>query len=96
MRFEPVADDNPYRRQNRFLKAVKIVDLIEEIGLKPFMVRSMDSENRTKLAAKAGFPTPSQETWDHVVELFSKRVVDPLVLKAAALSIGSACTPLRS
>ena len=89
-----MADDNPYRRQNRFLKAVKIVELIEEIGLKPFMVRSMDTENRTKLAAKAGFPTPSQETWDHVVELFSKRVVDPLVLKAAALSIGSACTPL--
>lgn len=91
-----MTDENPYRRQNRFLKAVKIVDLIEEIGLKPFTVRNMDLENRVKISEKAGFPPPSQETWDYVVELFSKRVVDPLVLKAAALSIGSACTPLRS
>lgn len=91
-----MTDDNPYRRQNRFLKAVKIVDAIEEVGLKPFMLLNMDTDNRAKLATKAGFPPPSQKTWDHVVELFSKRVVDPLVLKAAALSIGSACTPLRS
>lgn len=89
-------ETNPYKRQNRFFKAVKIVDRIEELGLKPFMVRNMDIKNRIKLAAQAGFPAPSQETWDAVIDLFSKRVVDPLVQKAAALSIGSACTPLRS
>lgn len=89
-------EDNPYKRQNRFFKAVKIVDRIEELGLKPFMVRNMDTKNRIKLASQAGFPAPSQDTWDVVIDLFSKRVVDPLVLKAAALSIGSACTPLRS
>lgn len=87
---------NPYERQHRFFKAVKIVDRIEELGLKPFMVKSMDRKNKIKLAAQAGFPAPSEETWDYVVDLFSKRVVDPLVRKAAALSIGSACTPLQS
>lgn len=88
-------EDNPYKRQNRFFKAVKIVDRIEELGLKQFMVQNMDIKNRVKLAAQAGFPAPSQETWDVVVDLFSKRVVGPLVPKAAALSIGSACTPLQ-
>gem|GEM_PF-2638760 len=87
---------NPYKRQNRFFKAVKIVDKIEELGLKLFTVKNIDTKNRVKLAAQAGFPAPSPETWDHVIELFSKRVVSPLVQKAAPLSIGSACTPLRS
>lgn len=91
-----MTDVNPYERQNRFFKAVKIVDRIEELGLKQFTVRNMDKKNRIKLAAQAGFPAPSEETWDYVVDLFSKRVVDPLVQKAAALSIGSACTPLQS
>ena len=89
-------EPNPYKRQNRFFKAVKIVDRHEELGLKLFTVKNMDIKNRVKLAAQAGFPAPSQETWDHVIELFSKRVVNPLVQKAAPLSIGSACTPLRS
>lgn len=88
--------DNPYERQNRFLKAVKIVDRIEEIGLGPSAVRNMDEKNRARLAAQSGFPAPSDDTWQHVVDLFSKRVVDPLVRRAAAQSIGSACTPLRS
>lgn len=86
---------NPYRRQNRFLKAVKIVDRVEELGLQLFIIRNMNLKNRARLAAEAGFPPPSHETWEYVVELFSKRVVDPLVQKVAALSIGSACTPLR-
>lgn len=89
-------NNNPYERQNRFFKAVKIVDTIEELGLKPFTVKSMSKKNKIKLAARAGFPAPSEDTWDYVVDLFSKRVVDPLVQKAAALSIGSACTPLQS
>lgn len=86
---------NPYRRQNRFLKAVKIVDRIEELGLQLFIIRNMNLKNRARLAAEAGFPPPSHETWENVIELFSKRVVDPLVQKVAALSIGSACTPLQ-
>lgn len=88
--------ENPYERQNRFLKAVKLVDKIEELGLMPFTVRQMDKKNQAKLAAMCELPFPSEETWQHVVELFSKRVVDPLVQKAAAQSIGSACTPLLS
>lgn len=88
-------EPNPYRRQNRFLKAVKIVDRVEELGLQLFIMRNMNIKNRARLAAEAGFPPPSHETWEHVVELFSKRVVDPLVQKVAALSTGSACTPLR-
>lgn len=87
---------NPYRRQNRFFKAVKIVDRIEELGLRLFTISNMNLKNRAKLAAEAGFPAPSHETWEHVIELFSKRVVDPLVQKVAALSIGSACTPQQS
>ena len=55
----------------------------------------MNLKNRARLAAEAGFPPPSHETWENVIELFSKRVVDPLVQKVAALSIGSACTPLQ-
>ena len=88
-------ESNPYRRQNRFLKAVKIGDRIEELGLQLFIIRNMNLKNRARLAAEAGFPPPSHETWENVIELFSKRVVDPLVQKVAALSIGSACTPLQ-
>lgn len=88
-------ESNPYRRQNRFLKAVKIVDRVEELGLQLFIMRNMNIKNRARLSAEAGFPPPSHETWEHVVELFSKRVVDPLVQKVAALSTGSACTPLQ-
>lgn len=95
-RFHLETEPNPYKRQNRFLKAVKIVDTIEELGLKLFTVRNMDVKNKIKLANRAGFPAPSQDTWDYVIELFSKRVVSPLVLKAAALSTGSACTPRLS
>jgi hypothetical protein len=93
---EPNQTENPYERQHRFFKAVQIVDKIEELGLMPFMVKQMDKPNRNKLAAMCELPPPSDETWQHVTELFSKRVVDPLVKKAAALSIGSACTPLLS
>lgn len=93
---EPAQTENPYERQNRFLKAVRIVDKIEELGLMPFTVKQMDKRNKAKLAAMCEMPAPSEETWQHVVELFSKRVVDPLVQKAAAQSIGSACTPLLS
>ena len=88
-------EENPYRRQNRFLKAVKIVDRIEELGLRPFIIKDMNPKNKARLAAEAGFPAPSQETWESVIDLFAKRVVDPLARKAAPLSIGSACTPLR-
>lgn len=94
-RFRLETEPNPYRRQNRFFKAVKIVDRIEELGLRQFTVRNMDKKNRIRLSDQAGFPAPSEATWDVVVDLFSKRVVSPLVLKAAARSIGSACTPLR-
>ena len=93
---EPTQTENPYERQNRFLKAVKIVDKIEELGLMPFTVKQMDKTNRAKLAQMCDLPAPSNDTWEYVVELFSKRVVDPLVKKAAALSIGSACTLLLS
>ena len=55
----------------------------------------MNPKNKARLAAEAGFPAPSQETWESVIDLFAKRVVDPLARKAAPLSIGSACTPLR-
>ena len=88
--------ENPYERQHRFLKAVKLVDKIEELGLMPFTVNQMNEKNKAKLAQMCDMPTPSVETWKYVVDLFSKRVVDPLVQKAAALSIGSACTPLLS
>ena len=86
--------ENPYERQHRFLKAVKMVDKIEELGLMPFTVNRMTEKNKAKLAQLCDMPTPSAETWKYVVDLFSKRVVDPLVQKVAALSIGSACTPL--
>jgi hypothetical protein len=88
-------EPNPYRRQNRFYKATRIVDRIENMGLHLFNVRNMSPKYRAKISAEAGFPAPSEETWDCVIDLFSKRVVSPLVLKAAALSTGSACTPLR-
>ena len=88
-------ETNPYRRQNRFYKAVKIVDTVEEMGLRPFNLQTMTIKQRVQISTRAGFPAPSEETWDYVIDLFSKRVVSPLVQKAAALSIGSACTPLR-
>ena len=88
-------EPNPYRRQNRFYKAVRIVDRIEELGLALFNVKNMSVKYRAKITNEAGFPAPSDETWDYVIDLFSKRVVSPLVLKAAAQNTGSACTPLR-
>lgn len=90
-----MTETNPYRRQNRFYKAVKIVDAIEEIGLRLFNLQSMTIKQRVQISAQAGFPAPSEETWDYVIDLFSKRVVRPLVRKVAARSIGSACTPLQ-
>lgn len=72
------------------------MDRIEELGLRSFIISNMNLKNRARLAAEAGFPAPSHETWEYVTELFAKRVVDPLARKAAPLSIGSACTPLRS
>lgn len=90
-----MTEPNPYRRQNRFYKAVRIVDRIEQLGLHLFNVKNMSIKYRAKIANEAGFPAPSEETWDNVIDLYSKRVVSPLVLKAAARNTGSACTPLR-
>lgn len=88
MEIEP----NPYKRQHRFFKAVKIVDRIEELSLKSFVVKNMDVKGRARLAAEAGFPSPSVETWDLVIDLFLKRVVDPLVRKAEAPNSGNGHT----
>lgn len=70
--------DNPYERQNRFLKAVRLVDHLETLSIPLAKASQFSQQMRDTLATSCGFPPPSENTWGVVVDLYAKRVTAPL------------------
>ena len=70
--------DNPYERQNRFLKAVRLVDNLESLSIPIDKAKQFSQKMRDNIAISCGFPPPSEDTWDIVVDLYTKRVTVPL------------------
>lgn len=65
---------NPYEHQHRLLKAVRIVDVLEESNISLGSARNFDKNEQFGVASKVNAGAPSLETWDMVCELYEKRV----------------------
>jgi hypothetical protein len=68
---------NPYERQHRFSKAVKMVDKIEELNLTIEYLESMKLDDILQFSHDNGFRHPSETTWAIVKELYRKRKQQP-------------------
>lgn len=68
---------NPYEHQHRLLKAVRIVDVLEESQISLQDARQFDEKKQLAICAGIGAGRPSKETWDMVCELYGKRLSDP-------------------
>jgi len=68
---------NPYERQHRFSKAVKMVDKIEELNLTIEYLESMKLDDILQFSHNNGFRHPSETTWALVKELYRKRKQQP-------------------
>lgn len=68
---------NPYEHQHRLLKAVRIVDLLEEDGVTLEEARKYDEQKQFYVCAAINAGRPSQETWEMACELYGKRLSDP-------------------
>lgn len=68
---------NPYEHQHRLLKAVRIVDALEEGGVSLGEARQFDERRRVAVCANIGVDRPSNETWEVACELYGKRLSDP-------------------
>jgi hypothetical protein len=71
--------DNPYEKQHRFKKATEIVNFIEKSDMSIEQVTKMGPKERAIIASLANVKTPSEETWNLVTELYTKRKTNPLV-----------------
>jgi hypothetical protein len=65
---------NPYEHQHRLLKAVRIVDVLEESNISLSSARSLDKHEQFSIASQVNSGAPSTETWEMVCELYEKRV----------------------
>lgn len=65
---------NPYEHQHRLLKAVRIVDVLEESNISLGSARSFDKQRQVAIASQVNATAPSAETWQMVCELYEKRV----------------------
>lgn len=65
---------NPYEHQHRLLKAVRIVDVLEESNISLGSARNFDKNEQFGVASNVNAGAPSLETWDMVCELYEKRV----------------------
>jgi hypothetical protein len=65
---------NPYEHQHRLLKAVRIVDVLEESNISLGSARSFDKNKQVAIASRVNAGAPSAETWKMVCELYEKRV----------------------
>lgn len=72
-------EQNPYEHQHRLLKAVRIVDTLEEIGVSLQSARTFDKKQQIAIAAQIESGPPSPETWDMVCSLYEKRVSAPFL-----------------
>jgi cell division FtsZ-interacting protein ZapD len=65
---------NPYEHQHRLLKAVRIVDVLEESNISLNSARDFDKQKQVAVASQVNAGAPSVETWKMVCELYEKRV----------------------
>jgi hypothetical protein len=65
---------NPYEHQHRLLKAVRIVDVLEESNISLSSARGFDKHRQVAVASQVNSTAPSAETWNMVCELYEKRV----------------------
>jgi hypothetical protein len=71
---------NPYEARNRTLKALAIADVLAaahpqmdtDLSCSEF-ARGLSTETRDMVAAVAGKPVPSDETWAEVVTILERR-----------------------
>lgn len=68
---------NPYEHQHRLLKAVRIVDLLEEDGVSLEEARKYDERKQYYVCASINAGKPSPETWEVALDLYGKRISDP-------------------
>ena len=66
---------NPYEHQHRLLKAVRIVDVLEESNISLASARDFDKSKQFAVASQVNAGAPSLETWQMVCELYEKRVL---------------------
>lgn len=67
--------ENPYQKQARHKKAVTVVDVLEQKGIVD--VDLLTSEERKAIEVIAGVRKLSEESWEIVKDLYSKRRTDP-------------------
>ena len=80
---------NPYKKQNRYRKAVEIVNLVDGMRMSIEEISNLTTEERTRLAEIANVRRPSEETWETVRNLYEMRKSDPLVERAMMPRVGS-------
>jgi hypothetical protein len=70
---------NPYEHQHRLLKAVRIVDVLEESMIPLNVAKTFDKHQQFAVASQVNSGAPSKETWEMVCEIYEKRVSDPFL-----------------
>lgn len=68
---------NPYEHQHRLLKAVRIVDALEEDGVTLEEARAYSERHQIAICAHVNAGKPSKQTWDLVCDLYGKRLSGP-------------------
>lgn len=71
--------ENPYEKQHRYKKATEIVNFIDKSDMSVEQVKKMGPKEQAIIASLANVKTPSEETWNLVIELYTKRKTNPLV-----------------
>jgi hypothetical protein len=86
--------ENPYEKQHRFLKAVRLVDALEELRIPVNTAERFTNQARLAVAANCDVGPPSDITWETVVDLYRKRVNVPFQKRAMTQDTGSVFTQL--
>lgn len=68
---------NPYENQHRLLKAVRMVDALEEIGIPLATAKQFTQAQKLSIATHIESGPPSDGTWNIVCDLYEKRVSAP-------------------
>lgn len=73
-------NENPYEKQHRYKKATVIADFIDSSEMTVEQLEKLSAQERTIIASLARVNSPSEETWNLVVDLVKKRRSNPLVM----------------
>ena len=68
-------NENPYKKQARYKKAIAVVDIIEVNNYKD--VDLLDDDDRATIESLAGVKKLSEESWEIVKSLHKKREDGP-------------------